>query len=295
MMKVLIACDGSKQSELALTYATRLPLKKPEFVPVNIAPLVDINPEFVRQEARDEIDAFNKKLEKQGNAALELAKKTLKELGFDSNPEFIQGDPIYKLVELSKSYDLMVMGSRGLNPVQSFFLGSVSDAVVRGSHCPVLLYRNDKKYPLPEGKFKILFGHGNTESSEKAFDFLKALDLNNIKEIDLVSVMQMNYHYGMSYSIAALDAWPEHKATLEESLFGLQKTLLDSSKGMTVHTEIITDAYDIANTLNKHAKEQNCNLIVTGSENKNFMDRIILGSTSNKLAHHSDLPVLIVR
>lgn len=294
-MKVLIACDGSKQSELALAFATKLPLKNPEFVPVNIAPLVEINPEFVRQEAKEEIDNFNKKLEKQGKAALEQAKSILAEHGFESKPEFIQGDPIYKLVELSKSFDLIVMGSRGLNPVQSFFLGSVSDAIVRGSQCPVLLYRNNKKYPLPEGKFKVLFGHGNTESSEKAFDFLKTLNLNQISEIDLVSVMQMNYHYGMSYSIAALDAWPEHKATLEESLFGLQKTLLDASKGMTVHTDIITDAYDIANTLNKQAKEQSCHLIVTGSENKNFMDRVILGSTSNKLAHHSDMPVLIVR
>lgn len=294
-MKVLIACDGSEQSEQALRFATKLPLENPTFFPVSIVPLVEINPTLVREDARAEIDAFNEKLEKQGRSALEQATKILKEAGHQTNAEFIRGDAINKLLEMSSRFDLLVMGSRGLNPVQSFFLGSVSDALIRGSACPVFLYRKGKNYDPPADKCRITFGYGNNDSSDKAFAFLKKLDLKKVETVDLVSVMQMNYYYGMSYSLAALEAWPEHKATLEESLFNLQKQLLEESKGTKVQTDIITDSYDIANTLNIRAKEQKSNLIVTGCESKNFMDRMVLGSTSNKLAHHADMPVLIIR
>jgi nucleotide-binding universal stress UspA family protein len=43
------------------------------------------------------------------------------------------------------------------------------------------------------------------------------------------------------------------------------------------------------------AKDNKCDLIVTGTHGRRGINRMILGSQATKVLHHSDIPVLIVR
>jgi nucleotide-binding universal stress UspA family protein len=55
----------------------------------------------------------------------------------------VRGNPaevICKIVE-EEGFDLIVMGSRGLSGMESFFMGGVSDKVCRHAVCPVLIVR----------------------------------------------------------------------------------------------------------------------------------------------------------
>ena len=51
----------------------------------------------------------------------------------------IEGNPADVLVEQSRELDLLVLGSRAYGPVRHALLGSVSAAVMREAHCPVLV------------------------------------------------------------------------------------------------------------------------------------------------------------
>ena len=53
------------------------------------------------------------------------------------------GNPAAEIIRIAEEEgcDLIVLGSRGLNAVASFFLGSVSDRVTHHAHCPVLIIR----------------------------------------------------------------------------------------------------------------------------------------------------------
>jgi nucleotide-binding universal stress UspA family protein len=49
------------------------------------------------------------------------------------------GDPANELIALSAHCDLLVLGSRRWGPVLRLALGSTTEAVMRGAHCPVLV------------------------------------------------------------------------------------------------------------------------------------------------------------
>ena len=72
---------------------------------------------------------------------LEEAKGILAERGVDAEMLEAQGDPGDVIVESAKGADLVVVGSRGLNPFQRLLLGSVSSKVVHRAECDVLVVR----------------------------------------------------------------------------------------------------------------------------------------------------------
>lgn len=51
------------------------------------------------------------------------------------------GHPAKVLVRVAReeAFDLIVLGRRGLTPVQRWMLGSVSERVLRYAHCPVMV------------------------------------------------------------------------------------------------------------------------------------------------------------
>lgn len=71
------------------------------------------------------------------------AKKTCVSNGIEFNEKIIKGIATLDIPEfaLDNKFDLIVIGSRGMNPIKELFLGSVSNAVVHKSKVPVLVVK----------------------------------------------------------------------------------------------------------------------------------------------------------
>lgn len=70
----------------------------------------------------------------------------------EAAPFSLEGDPERRLVEETRSVDIMIAGSRGYGPHRAVLLGSVSGRLVRDASCPVIV--------LPRGieePFEALF------------------------------------------------------------------------------------------------------------------------------------------
>ena len=51
----------------------------------------------------------------------------------------LEGPPAMTLAEASADVDILVVGSRGYGPIRSALLGSVSRALTKSAHCPLVV------------------------------------------------------------------------------------------------------------------------------------------------------------
>ncbi|MFK7825459.1 MAG: universal stress protein [Oligoflexales bacterium] len=294
-MKIIVACDGSQQSTKAIELLKQLPIQDARFQLINVAPVIEYDPEVIAKEAKEKIEAYNTDMLKKANELLNDAKKLVEPSAQSCEAKLVEGSPAEVLIEQSKDADLIVMGSRGLNPIKKIFLGSVSDALLRHAECSVLLYKEPKKGEASADPLKVVVGYDDTPNSREACEFLKKFAPNQMSSADLLAVMQTHFYYGMNYSSTILETWPRQKQVLEESLEAMKRELENQKACKKVGVTLKLDSYDVAHEINDFAKEANAGLILVGSKGKNLIDRVFIGSVSNKLAHHGELPLLVVR
>ncbi|WP_319961811.1 universal stress protein [Virgibacillus natechei] len=134
---ILLAADGSENSLRSAQYAIELAIKFDGTVDA----VYVVDGETAKQDVLHAQDKFA--IEKQRNEKLQPIRELLEQSGVDYQTHFLHGEPGPKLVEFAndRDFDCVVIGSRGLNNLQSFILGSVSHKVVKRVDCPVLVVK----------------------------------------------------------------------------------------------------------------------------------------------------------
>ncbi len=148
--KILLAVDGSLESQLA--GRTAVDLAKSNNSELHVVYVVPIDYAY----QLTDLEAYNPDLPDQlEHAAQEESQSRLNEqvrIIREAGGEVVGtharvGIPEVEIVELAEEIDagLIVLGSRGLGGMRRALMGSVSDAVVRHAHCPVLVVRQEGK------------------------------------------------------------------------------------------------------------------------------------------------------
>ncbi|MCM3714682.1 universal stress protein [Alkalihalobacillus oceani] len=135
--KIVIAADGSEQSLKAAEQTIELAKKYKSYV--FVVYVVDGT-----TSKSDIISTWNvqgimeKRMEK-----LKQVEKWAEAEGIQYEVKIVRGEPAASIVKFAKEAeaDLIVIGSRGLNPLQQMVLGSVSHKVVKRAFCPVLVIK----------------------------------------------------------------------------------------------------------------------------------------------------------
>ncbi|MCL0063532.1 universal stress protein [Peptococcaceae bacterium] len=71
---------------------------------------------------------------------LKKSKQLISDKNIKINTQLVIGNPPDEICKFAKenSYDLIIIGSRGLSGIKSYIMGSVSNRVSRYAHCPAL-------------------------------------------------------------------------------------------------------------------------------------------------------------
>ncbi len=136
--KILIPTDGSDYTKEAIKKG--LELAKVLDAEVTALYVVD-QTSFINFPMDSTIVSVYSLLEKEGKDAVGYVKAEGAKLGLDVIEKIEEGSPPRKIMEISKQYDLIVMGTLGRTGVSKLLLGSVAEKVVRFADCPVLVVR----------------------------------------------------------------------------------------------------------------------------------------------------------
>ncbi|MCD8509284.1 MAG: universal stress protein [Bacillus sp. (in: Bacteria)] len=137
---ILLAADGSTHSKRATEKAIFL-AKQVEGAEITLVHVVDDLPST--------IDLLGETVEEKQPMPVYVKERTAEmehailEAGIPLRVKRIFGEPGPAIVREANegNYDIVVIGSRGLNPFQQFVLGSVSHKVAKRAKCPVLLVK----------------------------------------------------------------------------------------------------------------------------------------------------------
>lgn len=136
--KILLATDGSEHAKRAAENAVNI-AKCSSHSKIEIIYVVD--PDKIKSDVlRDwnSADLGNK----HKHRLREVEKLTITS-GVPYEIIILHGDPGPLIVEYinKNNFDIVVIGSRGLNVLQEFVLGSVSHKVAKRANCPVLIVK----------------------------------------------------------------------------------------------------------------------------------------------------------
>jgi nucleotide-binding universal stress UspA family protein len=284
-MKVLITTDGSKYAKWAMEWVGRMPFADVPDVtvlhvtdvealraPVMFQPMVIGNEPFIQEEIR-RMEACGKSAVAEAKTRLALLKmkgKVLSERGA-VGPTILKRAP--------KRNGLVALGSRGLDALDRFLLGSVSTQVTLHAPCSVMIV---KEAPRPLSR--ILFATDGSKESDKALRFLLTTLQPDAREglepIDVVVTHAMPF---LNY--------PELKEAGGHLVEDCANRLI---KAGYVVDEVVRLGKP-ADEILKVASKKKVDLIVTGAKGMGAIARFLLGSISTKIVQHSSCSVLVVR
>ncbi|MEP7738253.1 universal stress protein [Nocardioides sp. 31GB23] len=157
---VVVAVDGSEHAEEALAWAA-------EHATLHHRPLAVVSvwepvPSMWLDTTGINHTVLYAELASAGADRVEAAAEKARSLhpGLSVETAVARGDVRGELLRLSQHASLLVLGSRGRGPLRSLLLGSVSAAVARHAHSPVVVVR-----PGGKGGGGILVGVDGTERS----------------------------------------------------------------------------------------------------------------------------------
>ncbi|WP_440119522.1 universal stress protein [Paenibacillus sp. QZ-Y1] len=135
---IMLAADGSNNAIRAAKEAAYIASLVPD-AEVEILFVVDLSKvkeEVLHSANHEEIEL--KRKQKLIPVQQELIQKNVKH-----RVTFVNGDPGPTIVDYANknNVDLLIIGSRGLNSLQEFVLGSVSHKVVKRARCPVMIVK----------------------------------------------------------------------------------------------------------------------------------------------------------
>jgi nucleotide-binding universal stress UspA family protein len=141
--KILIPTDGSENAKAAA--AQGLALAKLLDAEVTTISIVDIGPPYSnRGFRRAAVDNYSY-LEEESSAAVDQVYQEGEKIGVVVKKIIGKGVPANEIIEASKDYDLIVMGTFGHTGLSHLLMGSVAEKVVRFAYCPVLVIRTHKE------------------------------------------------------------------------------------------------------------------------------------------------------
>lgn len=194
----------------------------------------------------------------------------------------------------AESMDFIIMGSHGRRNFSRWFLGSITEHILRKVPVPVLTvsHIDEAKYPFGGGvtSFKrLLYATDLGESADRGMEYATELAQQFSSELTVMTVVE---YLNLGYEAAAyLD--DERTKRLQSTQKQLDTFVARQKRdGMQVQT-LVADGKPYERILST-AEQSNVDCIVLNLESKSMLERAFLGSTAERVVRLATIPVLSI-
>lgn len=295
-MRILIPVDGSTCSRAAVRFIgarSKFMGEKPDVTLLNVQQNI---PGTVIEHFS--LEAVRSVYEAEGKAIVEKLAPEIEAYGIEPHMAVRIDDcgPAVAKIAVDDNIDLITMGSRGLSPVKSFFLGSVSRSVLEHTTTPVLLVR-EKELPEREN-LRLLLAVDGSDYGESAAAFIADHPglFGPNPTIDVIFVAP-DYTKIALAEVDSVTPAPtlkffekENQLAWENAVTPVLATLRDAG----FDAKAVKRTGDAAEAIAAYAGEK-ADLIVMGSHGWGKFKSAVLGSTAAKVGAATELPILIIR
>jgi nucleotide-binding universal stress UspA family protein len=305
MMKILIAVDQSKCSQLALDVVlSRSWPKGSAFKLVHVfEPFEPMHRDTSETAAlwtsmlADERNLRRARAEEMLQTAVSRVSRVL--AGSEVTSHLAEGDtPDHAIVDLAGEWkaDLVVLGSHSRRGLNRLLLGSVSHSVLLNAPCSVEIVKGGKETELPS-TYNVLVCLDDSPFSEAAFQAVLHRPWTSNTTFKLISVMPpiLDTSIGVESSVSVLgiisDA-DEAKAKARTALAN-KADELGAKTGSEVQTAILEG--DPRHSILDVTEEWPAQLVVVGSHGRTGLSRLLLGSVSQAVSLHAPCSVEVVK
>jgi nucleotide-binding universal stress UspA family protein/uncharacterized membrane protein YfcA len=268
--RFLVASDGSEFSAAAVREAMAMARKCG--AELHLMSLVATG---VEHEALGE--AILKQEMDTAQAHLDAIEAEAQAAGIACETHLIHGDTVDReIVDLAERLkaDVIVMGRRGRRGLARMMLGHATAQVIGQAHCSVLVVPRAAKV---EGHHIVVATDGSRFAEAAAVAATRLGDF--CKSAVTVASVTMESHS------------PERKAEAEEAV----ARVVEHMKGKGIAAQGVVREGEPADVIAGLAREMNADLIVTGSHGRTGLERVLLGSTSERILNETPCAVLVVK
>jgi nucleotide-binding universal stress UspA family protein len=203
----------------------------------------------------------------------------------NAKTNWLPGDPADRLVELSRSFDLVVLG-RGRHSVAGRILGGIAESVLRRAHGPVAIVPPHSHATANT----VVVGASDTPGGRAAVRFAFEEASQRDAELSVVrswTTVDWPVASGRVRRIVNVDAWQaEEQARLDETLKPLRAAFPD----LKVRTVVTHEP--VERVLEREGRIAAAVVMGCRRSDDGVLPR--LGAVSSWAVHHFDCPVVIV-
>jgi nucleotide-binding universal stress UspA family protein len=285
-MKVLAATDGSKYGRWAIEWVAQMPLTVQPVVRVlHVVDVAGLRAPFMIQPmivgTEKYLQTEIKRMEASAKTAKKDAETALRESGLSGTVVVDRGGVAATLMKHAKrGVNLLSIGSRGLDALDRFMLGSVSNYAIHHAPCSILVVRE-----APRPVRRILLAIDGSPASDKAVRFLLR-NMNPAPDGPEREPVMVTVAHVMPYF-----KYPE----LRESGKVLVKRYVDKVAKAGFQVQEAMRLGKPADEILTEAKQEKVDVIVTGAKGLGAIGRVLLGSVSTRVVQHATCSVLVVR
>ena len=209
------------------------------------------------------------------------------------------GDPAVELAHVAEEEqaELLVVGSRGLGPVRSALLGSVSDSLEGLTRCPLVVVppgTHASEAEQPENDGTVVCGIADPETQADLVTVAADLAGAIRARLEVVHAHSKDALDGAALTPAMAEFWSEGEAEFGDPALLRLETAMHLADAHGVRADARLAPGPPALALARLAQRERGRLIVIGSRRAGTLRSLLRGSVSRELLKFASTPVVIV-